>query len=64
VLGFALACCETNEIFVDVAVTLYFLQHSRPVSIEKCDIIVTVVSPSTSGALTVLASLIYSALIF
>jgi hypothetical protein len=29
VLGFALACSEMNELFVDMAVTLYFLQQSR-----------------------------------
>jgi hypothetical protein len=28
-LGFALACFEMNEHFVDAAVTLYFLQQSR-----------------------------------
>jgi hypothetical protein len=29
VVGFALECCEMNELVVDVAVTLYFLQQSR-----------------------------------
>jgi hypothetical protein len=59
----ALACSETNEVFVDVAVTLYFLQQSRPDSIERRDVIVTVASPSASHVLTELASLIYGALI-
>jgi hypothetical protein len=30
VLQFTLVCCEINELFVDVAVTLYCLQLSRP----------------------------------
>jgi hypothetical protein len=59
----ALACCEMNGLFVDVVVTLYFLQQSRPDSIKRSDIIVTVARPSESHVLTDLASLIYSAFI-
>jgi hypothetical protein len=46
VVGFALACCEMNEIFVDVAVTLYFLQLSRrQESVEIHDVILTMAGP-------------------
>jgi hypothetical protein len=58
-----MACCKTSEVFVDVAVTLYFLQKSRPDSIEKRDIIVTVAGPAANHALMELASLTHSALI-
>jgi hypothetical protein len=34
-LGFALVCCEMNELFDEVAVILYFLQQSRQNYVEK-----------------------------
>jgi hypothetical protein len=44
-VGFALACCEMNELFVYVAVTLYFLQLSRADYIEIRGVIMTMAGP-------------------
>jgi hypothetical protein len=44
VVEFALACCEINQLFVDVAVTLYFLQLSRADKGKTCDVTMTMAS--------------------
>jgi hypothetical protein len=51
-----------NELFVAVAVTLYFLHLNRP-EVEVYDVIVTMARPSANCAFMELASLIHSALL-